>query len=61
VSVILITWRLYSYHWSGRTSFDNLLASASAHSSIWLACLVERKSGASDVKGKNQVVKRAGK
>jgi hypothetical protein len=51
VSVILITWRLYSYHWSGRKSFDNLLASAAAHSSIWLACLVDGKSGASDVKG----------
>jgi len=34
------------------TSFDNLVAFAAAHSSIYLACLVEGKSGASDVKGK---------
>jgi len=61
VSVILITWRLYSYHWSGRTSFGNLLAFAAAHSSIYLASVVEGKSGASDVKGKNQAVKRTGK
>jgi hypothetical protein len=52
MSIILITWRFYSYHWSGRTSFDNLLAFAAAHSSIYLACLVEGKSGASDVKEK---------
>ena len=40
----------FSCHLSGNTFFDNFVASAAKHSSIWFDYLVKRKSKAFDMK-----------